>query len=116
RREAEVLQAEADRIAQAATEARSNASGNLEEAENAERLLKAAEGLKKEAAKAEKQKAHARGGERAIGLVDVFTPTLIDACEALKHYRAKQPEFLKEWLLDQARADVRAGVRAIPGF
>jgi hypothetical protein len=115
-REAEVARAEAERLASIAAEAHARAAGNLTEAEDAERLLKAAEGARRFAAKAEKQKAHAKGGERAVGLVDAFTPVLTDACEALRHYRSKQPGALKEWLLDQARADVRAGIRSIPGF
>lgn len=116
RREAEVARLEAERLAQVAAEAHQKATGNLEAAEDAERLLKAAKGAQQFAAKADKQKAHAKGGERAVGLVDVFTPVLTDACAALRHYRAKQPEALKEWLMEQARADVRAGLRSIPGF
>jgi len=116
RAEAEAARAEADRLARIAAEAHAGATGNLEAAEDAERLLKAADGAQRHAAKVEKQKAHARGGERAIGLVDVFTPVLTDALEALKHYRTKQPELLREWLLDQARGDVRTGARVIPGF
>lgn len=108
--------AEAERLAAIAAEARAKSSGNLEASEDAERLLKMSEAARKDAAKADKVKAHAKGGERAIGLVDVFTPVLTDPCQALKHYRAHQPDALKAWLLDQARADVRAGARSIPGF
>jgi hypothetical protein len=116
RHEAELARQEADRIAQVAAEAHAKASGNLEATEDAERLLKAAAGAQRFAAKAEKAKPLATGGERAIGLVDKFTPELTDACEALKHYRAKQPEALKAWLLDQAEKDVRSGCRTVPGF
>jgi hypothetical protein len=116
RREAEVARQEADRIAQIAAEAHAKASGNLEAAEDAERLLKAAQGLQKEAARAEKQKAHAKGGERAVGLRSVWTPTITDSCAALKHYRERNPEGLKAWLVEQAEKDVRAGARSIPGF
>jgi alanyl-tRNA synthetase len=115
-RAAELARLEAERLAWVAAEKHKEASGNLEAAEDAERLLKAAAGAQKHAAKMDKAKAHAKGGERAIGLVDVFTPVLTDSCAALKHYRAAQPEALKEWLLDQARQDVRAGKREIPGF
>lgn len=114
--EADLARAEAERLAQIAAEAHAKASGNLEAIEDAERLLKAAAGAQQYAAKAEKQKAHARGGERAIGLVDRFTPELTDACAALKHYREHQPAALKAWLVEQAEADVRAGARSIPGF
>lgn len=116
RHEAELARQEADRIAQVAAEAHAKASGNLEAAEDAERLLKAAAGAQRFAVKAERAKPLATGGERTIGLVDKFTPELTDACEALKHYRAKQPEALKAWLLDQAEKDVRSGCRSVPGF
>lgn len=116
REEAEAARKEAERLARIAAEAHAEASGNLEAAEDAERLLKAAEGAQKFAAHAEKARPLATGGERAIGLVDKFTPILTDACAALKHYRERQPEALKEWLLEQAQKDVRAGARSIPGF
>lgn len=116
RHEAELARQEAERLARIAAEAHARASGNLEAAEDAERLLKAAAGAQRDAARADKAKPLATGGERAIGLVNKFTPELTDACEALKHYRAKQPEDLKAWLLDQAAKDVRAGARSIPGF
>lgn len=115
-REAEVARQEADRIAKIAAEAHSKAAGNLTAQEDAERLLKAAAGLQADATRAGRQKAHAKGGERAVGLVDIYTPVLTDSCAALKYYREHQPEALKEWLLDQASKDVRAGARAIPGF
>jgi hypothetical protein len=72
--------------------------------------------IAKEAAKADRERPQAHGGERAVGLRSVFTPTLTDACAALKHYRERQPAELKAWLLEQAKRDVRAGVRSIPGF
>jgi hypothetical protein len=77
--------------------------------EEAAAALKAAQRL-------DKAKPQARGGERAIGLRSVFTPALTDACAALKHYRANQPDELKAWLLNQAEKDVRNGARSIPGF
>jgi hypothetical protein len=116
RREAELARQEAERLARIAAESHAQSIGNLEATEDAERLLKAAEGAQKFAAKAEKQKAHATGGERAVGLVDRYTPELIEPVEALKHYRTTQPEALKAWLLSQAEKDVRAGARSIPGF
>jgi hypothetical protein len=88
RAEAEAARVEAERLARIAAEAHSTASGNLQANEDAERLLKAAEAARKDAAKADKAKAHAKGGERAVGLRSVWTPTLTDACLALKHYRA----------------------------
>jgi len=116
RAEAEAARQEADKLAEEAAAAHRQSLGNLEAAEEAERLLEAAAEADIEASRAEKQKAHARGGERAVGLVDVFTPVLTDSVAALKHYREQQPEALKEWLVEQARHDVRAGKRSIPGF
>lgn len=115
-REAELARQEAERLSRIAAEAHASATGNLQAIEDAERLLKAAAGAQAHATRTGKQKAHARGGERAIGLVDVFTPELTDSCAALRHYREHQPEALKAWLLEQARKDVHAGARAIPGF
>jgi hypothetical protein len=116
REEAEAARREADRLAAVAAELHASSAGNLQAAEDAERLLKAAAGAERFAAKAEKAKPLATGGERGVGLIDKFTPELTDSVEALKHYKAHQPAALKEWLLDQAKADVRAGARNIPGF
>lgn len=116
RAEAEAARREADRLAAIAAEVRAKADGNLEATEDAERLLKAAMAAQKDAAKADKAKAHATGGERAVGLRSVWTPILTDPCAALRYYRERQPEELKSWLVEQAERDVRAGARSIPGF
>jgi hypothetical protein len=116
RAEADRAAMEAARLAQEAAAVHRAAAGNLQATEDAERLLEAADAARKDAAKADKAKAHATGGERAIGLVDVFTPEMVDPVEALKHYRTRNPLGLKAWLLDQAKADVRCGLRDIPGF
>lgn len=116
RAEAEAARLEAERLARIAQEAHANASGNLTAAEDAERLLKAAAGAERHASRAEKQRAHAKGGERAVGLRSNWTPTLTDPCAALKFYREREPEALKSWLVEQAQKDVRAGARTIPGF
>jgi hypothetical protein len=116
REEAEAARREADRLAAIATELHASSAGNLQAAEDAERLLKAAAGAERFAAKAQKAKPLATGGERGVGLIDKFTPELTDSVEALKHYRIRQPDELKAWLLGQAEKDVRAGARNIPGF
>lgn len=115
RREAEVARIEAERLGKIAAETHASAA-DLQAQEDAERLLRAAKGAREHAARTEKQKAHARGGERAVGLRSVWTPALIDACAALRHYREHQPDSLKQWLVEQAEKDVRAGARSIPGF
>jgi hypothetical protein len=116
RAEAEAARLEAERLARQAQEAHRAAHGDLEAREEAERLLAGAEAARQAAAKADKAKAHATGGERAVGLRSVWTPTLTDPVAALKHYRERTPENLKSWLVEQAEKDVRAGARSIPGF
>jgi type IV secretory pathway VirB10-like protein len=115
-REAQKAREEADRLAEIARTAHAEASGNLQASEDAERLLKAAKAAEKDAARAGKAKAHATGGERAVGLRSVWSPTLTDPCAALKFYRERNPTELKIWLQEQAERDVRAGARSIPGF
>jgi hypothetical protein len=114
-RQAELARQEAERLAEIASSARATV-GNILEAMDAENLLKIAEAARKDAAKLDKAKAHAKGGERAVGLRSVWTPTLTDPCAALKFYREREPELLKSWLVEQAEKDVRAGARSIPGF
>lgn len=116
RAEAEAARLEAERLAREAAEAHAAAAGNFEARDEAEQLLDAAAEARKHAEAADRQKAHVKGGGRAHGLVSVYTPELTDSAEALKHYRERQPDALKEWLLEQARADVRCGIRSIPGF
>lgn len=113
---AEAARIEAERLTQIAAEARHSASGDLTATQDAERLTKAAVAAGKDAARADKAEAHATGGERAVTLVDKFTPVLTDSCAALRHYRETQPELLKDWLTGQARKDVHGGARSIPGF
>lgn len=113
--EAEAARIEADRMAQLAREAHQTA-GDLTAKEDAERLLKAAKAAEKDAARLGKAKAHAKGGERAVGLVDAWAPVLTDPLIAARHYWATRRALLEDWLLDQAEADVRAGQREIPGF
>jgi hypothetical protein len=116
RRAAELARQEAERLLAAAQAARAETVGDVLAKMDAERLTKIAQDAQRHAAQADKAKPLAKGGERAIGLVDVFTPVLNDACAALKHYRTEQPDALKDWLTEQASKDVRSGARAIPGF
>ena len=114
---AEAARQEAERQAAAARKAAENVSpGDLAGLSTVKHLTENAIALEKQAGKLEKGKAQAKGGERAVGLRSIWTPALTDPVAALKHYRETQPSALKEWLLDQARQDVRAGKRAIPGF
>jgi hypothetical protein len=92
---------EADRKAEEAQAAiRAADETDLAARENAEALLKEAGKAEREANRAGKDRATATGGARAVSLRTVWTATLTDPTDALKHYRAKQPEALKAWLLE----------------
>lgn len=108
--------AEQERAAAQAKLAAAQGSERLQDAEEAEAALKAAKVAEADASKAEKAKPLVATGGRSIGLRSYWEPTLTDSAAALRHYREKQPEALKAWLLDQAEKDVRLGVRSIPGF
>jgi hypothetical protein len=107
---------EAARLAQEAQQALAEAGANITARADAEIALKAADKAAKDANRIGKEKAHASGGGRAIGLRTRFYPVLSDAAAALKHYRATQPRLLKAWLIEQAEKDVQSGSRSIPGF
>src|SRR3546814_16960985 len=92
------------------------ASADLAAAENAENLREQADKAARDAAKADKTKAHASGGSRAIGLRTYYTAELVDPVAALKHYKPAQPEALKAWLLDQGQTDVTPGQTPPQGF
>jgi hypothetical protein len=114
---AEALRKEAEEKAEAAAQAAQDmAPDNLAGQAWLRAARDEAAAIGKAAQKAAKGRVHAKGGERAIGLRSAWTPVLSDSCAALKHYRARQPEELKAWLLEQAEKDVRAGARIIPGF
>lgn len=117
RAEAEAARKAADDLLRRAREAASQANASDLAGQATARILQdKAAAAGKQAAKLDKAKAHAKGGERAVGLVSVFTPELVSPSEALKHYREAQPEALKAWLIEQAEKDIRAGKRSIPGF
>jgi len=109
-------EAEAARIAALEAERAATQATDLESAERVELARKEAAIAEKAANKADKAKAHATGGSRAIGLRSYWIATLVDPVAALKHYKQAQPELLKAWLLEQAQKDANAGKREIPGF
>lgn len=114
---AEAAQQEAQRLADAAAQAAEQANPNdLAGQATVEILRENAAAASKTAARLDKGKAQARGGERAIGLRSKWTATLTDPAAALKHYRERDPDGLKEWLIERAEVDVRCGKREIPGF
>lgn len=117
--EADRLRKEAEEQARAAAEAAraATAAADLQAAEDAEAMVKAAQAADKAATTAENAKAQAGGGDyRAVGLKSVWTPALVDAGAALRHYAERRPNDLKAFLLKCAQEDVRAGIRTIAGF
>lgn len=120
RKEAERVRLEALAASEAALKLAQEAaqSGNLSDMEAAEQEISNAAVLADMAKKAEGAKAVTRAeGVRGIGSVPMrWNAYLVDAKDALAHYRATQPEALKAWLLDQAQKDTKAGSRVIPGF
>lgn len=113
---AEAARKEAEEKARAAQEALRSSRGDLEAREQAEALLQEAKVAEKVATKAENDKAHAKGGARAVGLRTVYRPVMTDAREAAKHYWLTRREEVEAFFMSLAEKDVRAGTHAIPGF
>lgn len=89
---------------------------DLQARADAERLIEEAKKAETVAKRAENDKAHAKGGTRAIGLRSTYTPVLTDAREAARHYWIERRSEMEGFFLELARADVRAGKMTIPGF
>lgn len=118
RREAEeAARKAAEEKARAAAEAmRQTSMADLEGREAAEALMSDAEAAQKAADAIAKDKSHAKGDGRAIGLRKTYRPILTDRKAALIHYAANRPDDLVSFLCRLAEVDVREGKRTIPGF
>lgn len=103
-------------IAAAAIRAAHQNEGNLAERETAEIMLKSAQYSEALATKAEKDKARATGGERAVTLRKYYRPVLTDGRVAAKHYWTERRPEMETYFLSLAETDVRNGKRQIPGF
>lgn len=99
---------EAARIA--AEAARAAAGEDMEAREEAEVLVVQAQAMARNATRAETETT------KGTGLRSFWVPELTDATAALKHYIARNPDAVKDFLRDLARKDVAAGLRTIPGF
>lgn len=115
-REDAARKAAEEAAAKAAEAMRAAEPTNLEAREAAEDLVQAAADLAADANRAAKDKAHAKGDGKAIGLRTVYRPVLVNPSEALKHYATMRPADLKEILIGWAEEDVRRSIRTIPGF
>lgn len=107
----------ADEKARVAQEAiRAARDTDLEQREAAEALLRDARKADTFANRAEKDKAAARGGARAVTLHTTWRPVIANARDAAKHYWGERRTECETFFLSLAEADVRAGKRTIPGF
>lgn len=107
---------EAEAKAREAAEAMRQANAaDLEAREAAEAKVREAEAAAKAANAAGKDKAHATGGSRAMGLRSRWTATITDAREAAAHYWRDNPAAFLPVLQKLADDDCRAGKRSVPG-
>lgn len=106
---------EAERKAREALAA-TRATEDLAAREAAEAMVREAQALEVFATKAENDKAHAKGGTRAMGLRSVWRAEMTDARAAAGHYWATRRAEVDAFFQGLADADVRAGKRTIPGF
>lgn len=108
---------EADRKAREAQEAlRASQVDDLAQREAAEAMIRDAQRAEAAATFAENDKAHAKGGTRAMGLRSVWRAEMTDGRAAAGHYWTTRREEVDAFFQGLADADVRAGKRAIPGF
>lgn len=116
RRAAEAQQQEAERLAEAARQASQAPAEDLS-AQAERRALEAhADSAAKAAKRASKVKAHAAGGERAIGLRTIYRAELTEPLAFGKWlWEHRQADYL-EWLTEWAERECRHGPRGIPGI
>lgn len=115
--EARIAREEAARKQAEAMEAmRQRDAANLEQRDEAERLVREAKEAENAARAAEKVKAHAKGGVRATGLRTVYRAEMIDLKAAAAWVWKERNAELSAFVQDIADKAVRDKVRAIPGF
>ncbi|MGA0604920.1 hypothetical protein ACO2Q0_02885 [Phenylobacterium sp. VNQ135] len=113
----EAARQEAAAKAKAAADAmRAADASNLEAREAAEAMVQDARVAESAANAVGREKAHAKGDGRAIGLRKTYRAVMTDRKAALIHYASTQPDALTAFLQQLADRDVREGKRQIPGF
>lgn len=108
----------ADEQAAAAVEAiRAARQGepDLEARETAEAMLVQAKHAEADARRAEKTKAHATGGTRAIGLRSVWRGEIADAREFAKWVWSNRNDELLAFMAGIVKSEVTSGARSLPG-
>lgn len=114
---AEAARKIADEKARIAQEAlRASQVDDLAKREAAEALIREAQKAEAKAVFAEGDKAHAKGGTRAMGLRSVWRAEMVDGRAAAGHYWQTRRAEVDAFFQGMADADVRAGKRDIPGF
>lgn len=118
REAARLAQEAADKAARDAAEAMRAANpADMGARDEAEAAVQAAEDARRAASAASKNKAHAMGGERAIGLRTIHTGVILNLTEAARHYWQQDETPFRELVQRLVDGDVRAGRRGsmIPG-
>lgn len=117
REEAAKKQGEADAAIEAARQAQQASNpGNLAETEAVEDKIGLALEVQKAATAANQVKAHATGGNRAMGLRSVWRAEITDQREAMIHFWSTNREAFVPFLQKLADDEVRSGKRSgIPG-
>lgn len=103
RQEADAVRIEAERLIR-------ESAGNITARADAEQMLSSARIAEKDAAKATKQ------ATTGLGLRTTYRVELLDLNAAIKHYWTKTPKDFSDLVVAIAEADVRHGIRSIPGF
>lgn len=101
---------EADRIQREAEAAIRASSGNLEEREKAEELLKEAKQVDRWAKREDK------AATTGTGLRSIWHCEMIEEGKALDWAYARSPEQFRDMVQKMAEETVRGGIRSVPGF
>jgi hypothetical protein len=104
-------------IAEARAAIRATDAANLEARDHAEQLLSDAKDLERDANRLAKAKPQAHGEGRAVGLRTVYTPIMLSYRDAAAWAFVEKKAELETFLMDLAKAEIRAGKRnAWQGF
>lgn len=95
---------------------RASQADDLAKREAAEALIRDAQKAEAAASFAENDKAHAKGGTRALGLRSVWRAEMTDGRAAAAHYWVERRADVDAFFQGLADAEVRSGKRTIPGF
>lgn len=95
---------------------RARDASNLQQREEAERLVREAKKAEEAARQAEHAKAHAKGEGRATGLRTIHRAVMVNRKEAAAWVWLDHNDELTAFIQDLADKEVKAGKRKLPGF